>query len=378
MSKSNLTKAFSFLVSAGALGLLLGSSGCAVDSAVSTEDDAQVADDDGETIVHSIPDVNTESAERGVITQYCVLELTADGTISADARRCYGSKEERSIGEGSDGYDTLPHSKKTQESSAYVPGVYFYYVGDFYEHIDAGGAMTTVITADSNCPQINDIPSSFSGWNDRISSFRYDPGSSPYPNAGCNVVQGFEHTNYGGNYQSVQFLAADSCNGHFIWSTVANSQINVSQMGSWPTSCGQYCTKMETLNDKISSIRYYRDCTQRLQQSFDLSNTSSATVNYEKIPFSLNRSAVVKAGTTSDCGALTGAYTNADSYIRLYNAGTGQEVALNDDTACSGTSSLASYLETTVPAGSYELRIGCYGGTSCWGTAVVAINKVYP
>ncbi len=405
MSKINSITALSFIVSAASFALLMGSSGCAVDSTTSSEISDQPADDNGETIVDDddqaayddettvdsaeVNEVTNQSAENDAISQYCILAIPEDGEISAADRRCYASEEERLIGEGPGKQNTRQQKSTTQQSVTT-----WRYVGDWYEHNDLGGAHTTIITTSDNCPSISDIPSSYSGWNDIISSFRYDPASnSGYSDLGCNLIDAYEHSNYGGQHFSTQFLV-NGCIPNYGFSSRAMTQINVSQMGYWTASCGQNCTSVETLNDRISSIKFMRGCLQQVEQveqveqvdkPFDRTNTSSATVNYESVPFVLDRSAFIQATTaendTSDpffpssgCGPA-GAYTVGDSYIRLYNTDTNQQVAYNDDTACSGISSLASFFETTVPPGNYELRVGCYGSTSCRGKAIVSIVK---
>ncbi|HRI66541.1 MAG TPA: hypothetical protein PK156_19970 [Polyangium sp.] len=388
MSKINSITALSFIVSAASFALLMGSSGCAVDSTTSSEISDQPADDNGETIVDDddqaayddettvdsveVNEVTNQSAENDAISQYCILAIPEDGEISAADRRCYASEEERLIGEGPGKQNTRQQKSTTQQSVTT-----WRYVGDWYEHNDLGGAHTTIITTSDNCPSISDIPSFASGWNDIISSFRYDPSSnSGYSDLGCNLIDAYEHSNYVGYNFYTQFMY-DGCIPIYGFSSYANTQINVSEMGYWTSSCGQYCSQVETLNDRISSIKYARACPHEVGKHFDRTNTSSATVNYESIPFALERSAIIKATTSPSCGPA-GAYTVGDSYIRLYNTDTNQQVAYNDDTLCSGNNSLASYFETTVSPGNYELRVGCWSSNSCSGKAVVSIFKQYP
>lgn len=68
--------------------------------------------------------------------------------------------------------------------------------------------------------------------------------------------------------------------------------------------------------------------------------------------------------TAGTCG-LTGASASGDTYLRLYDGST--QVAQNDD-SCGGVSSKLVY--TAMASKKYELRAGCFGGTSCGGTVV--------
>ncbi|MCP3104382.1 serine protease [Myxococcus sp. K15C18031901] len=96
--------------------------------------------------------------------------------------------------------------------------------------------------------------------------------------------------------------------------------------------------------------------------TFSASNTSSAQAN------TVNRDVVVAAGQRLSFGtcSVTGASGSGDTFLRLYNVATGQQVVSNDDSASCGTLSYATYSATT--AGTYQIRAGCYDNTSCNGT----------
>jgi len=94
--------------------------------------------------------------------------------------------------------------------------------------------------------------------------------------------------------------------------------------------------------------------------SYSASNTNSAQQN------TVNHSIVLTAGweiTLGTCGLGGSAFTG-DTYLRLYGPD-GAQVASNDD-ACGGLGSRIVFRVTT--SGSYEIRGGCYGATSCTGT----------
>lgn len=93
---------------------------------------------------------------------------------------------------------------------------------------------------------------------------------------------------------------------------------------------------------------------------FSASSTFSATRN------TVNGTVTLAAGqklTLGTCG-VTGAAVTGDSLLRLRGP-SGTEVASNDD-ACGGKGSRLTFTATV--AGTYEIRAGCYQGTSCSGT----------
>ncbi|MCE9673635.1 serine protease [Myxococcus stipitatus] len=94
--------------------------------------------------------------------------------------------------------------------------------------------------------------------------------------------------------------------------------------------------------------------------TFTASNTNSAQTG------TTNRDIVAAAGQTLAFGTCTvsGASGSGDTFLRLYNTATGQQVSFNDD-AC-GTLSYATYVIPS--AGTYQVRAGCYGSSSCSGT----------
>lgn len=99
--------------------------------------------------------------------------------------------------------------------------------------------------------------------------------------------------------------------------------------------------------------------------TYNTTNTNSAQQNTMNQSITFNAGEVVEVGTCN----LTGASANGDTYLRLYDAVTGAQVAVNDD-SCGGRS---SYLKYTVPegkGGTYEVRAGCYSTESCAGTVV--------
>ncbi|WP_426754839.1 trypsin-like serine peptidase [Myxococcus sp. Y35] len=92
-------------------------------------------------------------------------------------------------------------------------------------------------------------------------------------------------------------------------------------------------------------------------------NTSSARQNTTNEDVTLTAGQRISFGTCN----VAGASGTGDSFIRLYNAA-GAQVASNDDGNGCGSLSHATY---TVPAGAggtYQIRAGCYGNTSCSGT----------
>lgn len=95
--------------------------------------------------------------------------------------------------------------------------------------------------------------------------------------------------------------------------------------------------------------------------SYSASNTNSAQQNTTNAFIYLNAGQTLTAGT---CG-LSGASASGDTYLRLYDGAT--QVAQNDD-SCGGVSSKLVY--TATASKKYELRAGCFGGSSCSGTVV--------
>lgn len=94
--------------------------------------------------------------------------------------------------------------------------------------------------------------------------------------------------------------------------------------------------------------------------SYSATNTNSAQQNTVNHPIVLNAGWEITLGTCDPSGsAFTG-----DTYVRLFGPG-GVEVAANDN-ACGGLGSRIVYRVTT--SGSYEIRGGCAGATSCTGT----------
>ncbi|NOJ77583.1 serine protease [Myxococcus xanthus] len=102
---------------------------------------------------------------------------------------------------------------------------------------------------------------------------------------------------------------------------------------------------------------------------------TSGTFNYSSVNSdsarqnTTNENVTLAAGQRLSFGTcnVTGASGTGDSFIRLYNAA-GTQVKFNDDGAGCGSLSHATY---TVPAGAggtYQIRAGCYGNTSCSGT----------
>ncbi|MCP3166936.1 serine protease [Myxococcus qinghaiensis] len=86
-----------------------------------------------------------------------------------------------------------------------------------------------------------------------------------------------------------------------------------------------------------------------------------------------NRDITVAAGQSISFGTCTvaGSAGTGDTYLRLYNSA-GQQVTSNDDSC--GALSYANY---TVPAGAggtYQVRAGCYGSTSCTGTVAWTVQ----
>ncbi|MCY1019953.1 trypsin-like serine peptidase [Pyxidicoccus sp. MSG2] len=101
--------------------------------------------------------------------------------------------------------------------------------------------------------------------------------------------------------------------------------------------------------------------------AFNATNTNNAQQN------TTNRDIALTAGQSIAFGTCTvaGASGTGDTYLRLYNAA-GQQVVVNDD-AC-GSLSYATYTVPTGAGGTYQLRAGCYGSTSCGGTVAWTIQ----
>jgi V8-like Glu-specific endopeptidase len=101
--------------------------------------------------------------------------------------------------------------------------------------------------------------------------------------------------------------------------------------------------------------------------AFNATNTNSAQQNTVNRDVMLTAGQVIKLGTCT----VAGASGTGDTYLRLYGPSVTQ-VASNDDSCGS-----LSYLTYTVPAGAggtYQLRAGCYKGTSCSGTVAYTIQ----
>ncbi|PTL80261.1 hypothetical protein DAT35_30190 [Vitiosangium sp. GDMCC 1.1324] len=97
---------------------------------------------------------------------------------------------------------------------------------------------------------------------------------------------------------------------------------------------------------------------------FSAGSTASATTNYAAFSVKLNAGQVLEVGTCD----LEGSSFTGDTFLRLTLGGT--EVASNDD-ACGGSGSRLSF--TAATAGFYEVRMGCYSGGSCSGTASYSV-----
>ncbi|NTX11846.1 trypsin-like peptidase domain-containing protein [Myxococcus sp. CA051A] len=86
-----------------------------------------------------------------------------------------------------------------------------------------------------------------------------------------------------------------------------------------------------------------------------------------------NQGITVAAGQSISFGTctVTGAAGTGDTFLRLYNSA-GQQVTSNDDSC--GSLSYANY---TVPAGAggtYQVRAGCFGNSSCGGTVAWTVQ----
>jgi hypothetical protein len=98
--------------------------------------------------------------------------------------------------------------------------------------------------------------------------------------------------------------------------------------------------------------------------SYSLSNTSSATTNTYDYSIYLSADRILTVGT---CG-LDGASGNGDTYLRLIGP-SGQEIASNDD-AGGSCKSLSNFSIVIPSPGKYNIRAGCFSGSSCSGTVV--------
>lgn len=98
--------------------------------------------------------------------------------------------------------------------------------------------------------------------------------------------------------------------------------------------------------------------------SYSASNTNNAQQNTVNHPIVLNAGWEV---TLDMCGSFMG-----DTYVRLFGPD-GTEVASNDN-ACGALGSRVVYRVTT--SGSYQIRGGCAGSTSCSGTVTWNIVTV--
>jgi hypothetical protein len=101
--------------------------------------------------------------------------------------------------------------------------------------------------------------------------------------------------------------------------------------------------------------------------SYNASNTQSAQQN------TVNQDLVLAAGKTLSFGTCTvaGASGTGDTYLRLYNAA-GQQVTANDDRC--GSLSYGTYVVPAGAGGTYQLRAGCYGSSTCGGTVAYTIQ----
>ncbi|MFY2562035.1 serine protease, partial [Corallococcus terminator] len=86
-----------------------------------------------------------------------------------------------------------------------------------------------------------------------------------------------------------------------------------------------------------------------------------------------NQDVTLTAGQSISFGTctVTGAAGTGDTFLRLYNSA-GQQVTSNDD-AC-GSLSYANYTVPTGAGGTYQIRAGCYGSSSCTGTVAWTIQ----
>ncbi len=99
--------------------------------------------------------------------------------------------------------------------------------------------------------------------------------------------------------------------------------------------------------------------------SYSTSNTNNALVNTADYNVNLFAGDTLTIGT---CG-LTGATSNGDTYLRLYDP-FGGEVASSDD-ACNTASKI---VYTAPTSGTYQLRAGCYSSNACSGTLAYSFS----
>ncbi len=101
--------------------------------------------------------------------------------------------------------------------------------------------------------------------------------------------------------------------------------------------------------------------------SYSASNTSSATQNTFNVDIPMAAGQTLSIGT---CG-VEGASGTDDTYLRLFNA-SNTEVASNDD-ACG----FLSFLQfTAMTTGTYQVRAGCFAGSSCSGTVAFTLSSL--
>jgi lysyl endopeptidase len=92
--------------------------------------------------------------------------------------------------------------------------------------------------------------------------------------------------------------------------------------------------------------------------AYSASNTNSATINYFICPI------FACPGNTVTMTTLSPGSCNRDTYLRLYDPSTGEQLAFNDDFG--GLCSQMTYT-FTASCRTYELREGCWSSGSCGG-----------
>lgn len=96
--------------------------------------------------------------------------------------------------------------------------------------------------------------------------------------------------------------------------------------------------------------------------NYSATNTNSAQQNTVNQNISLNAGQMIVLGT---CGTPDSTFSG-DTFLRLINP-SGAQVAFNDDAG--GTCGVGSKLtHTASTSGTYQLRAGCFSGSSCSGT----------
>jgi hypothetical protein len=102
--------------------------------------------------------------------------------------------------------------------------------------------------------------------------------------------------------------------------------------------------------------------------SFSVTNTNSGTINYATCSFTACPGDTVVMSTFSP-GSCTG-----DTYLRLFDPSTGNQLAENDDF----NGSLCSQITYTFTAScrAYTLREGCYQSLTCGGQVVYSGNTL--